>query len=320
MSKLSRMQSRIRQAWGQAGARRASRHKSFLPDTQAPAEPRSKIRNIEEATLSSSVTGPPTAVSTPRIGVLDRQDVDQDLDHVLDQIVSGYTRARARAQSTSPSPSPGLETRVPSLETRVSQEGSDLPQDASAAQRTSRGSSRRPPTQQRGSQGPSQPIPEAGPSPFQEAFPDPTTPAGRAVWDACMSQVHDSNVEYRFFARLRSFDLACPRCGVVHLVRASKDGRLYTRGGKHYAMRWPSWEPILSAWRCRHCGLRLILGILAWQGWPARVGPLADHVPTVDEACRIREGYGTGVWIPATTPGKSKKANRVVRLPGTALK
>jgi ribosomal protein S27AE len=81
----------------------------------------------------------------------------------------------------------------------------------------------------------------------------------------------------RFFARLKAFDLACPRCGHVYIV------------GKSHK----TFKPRLGRWECSQCGLTLMLGILAW---PVRerdtLRQPADQIPDYREMLAIRKLSG----------------------------
>ena len=81
----------------------------------------------------------------------------------------------------------------------------------------------------------------------------------------------------RFFARVRSFDIACPRCDTVYLVGK---GHLY--GGR-------VWNPRTYRFECDRCGLTLDVGILAWRVGPGPSTPPPDCVPSVAQAGKIRE-------------------------------
>lgn len=71
----------------------------------------------------------------------------------------------------------------------------------------------------------------------------------------------------RFFGRIRSFDLACPRCDQVYQVGQG------TRTGL-------AWEPRTSRFRCvSGCALRMSLGILGWNVALGQATTPADSVP-----------------------------------------
>lgn len=81
-----------------------------------------------------------------------------------------------------------------------------------------------------------------------------------------------------FFARLKSFDLACPRCGAVFIVRSGKGQD--NRG--HYG-----WDPRTSTWKCYNCQGTFTLGIVAWSGTRRRRLP-PDCIPTLEQAKALR--------------------------------
>lgn len=84
----------------------------------------------------------------------------------------------------------------------------------------------------------------------------------------------------RFFARVRGFELACPRCGELSIIgEGKKDSKRVFDRSK-------------SIWHCRYCSLHLAIGIVAW---PVRNGPTGmpeDQVPTYREAMKLRELFG----------------------------
>lgn len=84
----------------------------------------------------------------------------------------------------------------------------------------------------------------------------------------------------RFFARVLSFELACPRCNeVARVTEHTKDNRSIFDRKK-------------SIFSCRGCSLHLAIGLIAW---PLRNGPTGmpgDTVPTYREAMQLREFIG----------------------------
>lgn len=97
----------------------------------------------------------------------------------------------------------------------------------------------------------------------------------------------------RFFARLHSFDLECPRCGDVYVIRLAK---------KKTSQPSPHWDPWTARFTCTNsaCGKTYLLGILAWPIVSApRVAssPPADQVPNERQLAQLRK-EGGGWWMP----------------------
>jgi hypothetical protein len=69
----------------------------------------------------------------------------------------------------------------------------------------------------------------------------------------------------RFFAQLRRAVIACPRCSKVAKIPG------------------PGWNPALQRWRCPHCSLILVLGVIAWQTGKSRTARPHDTVPSFSE-------------------------------------
>ncbi len=92
----------------------------------------------------------------------------------------------------------------------------------------------------------------------------------------------------RFFARLRTFDIECPHCGLVYRIRQDSPD-LY-------------WNPRTARFYCNisgGCGLQFTLGILAW---PVGTGkgsntPPADQVPGPRQLPQMRAEAGSW-WMP----------------------
>jgi predicted RNA-binding Zn-ribbon protein involved in translation (DUF1610 family) len=98
----------------------------------------------------------------------------------------------------------------------------------------------------------------------------------------------------RFFARLHSFDLECPHCGDVYVVRM---GSTRKRSEKH-----PNWDPTTGRFTCtnKDCGRVYVLGILAWPIVKApRVASATpeDQVPHPRQLAALRR-EGGGWWLP----------------------
>jgi hypothetical protein len=97
----------------------------------------------------------------------------------------------------------------------------------------------------------------------------------------------------RFFARLLSFDMECPRCGDVISIRAGYDRRDKKRN--------PAWDPATARFRCQNkaCNKTCVLGILAWpvsKGHSAKQIPL-DQIPNARQLAELRK-EGWGWWLP----------------------
>lgn len=74
----------------------------------------------------------------------------------------------------------------------------------------------------------------------------------------------------RTYARPRAFDVECPHCGALYVVK---------REGKT-SYRW--WDPVRSELRCDGCNRAYVVGLALWKvnpGKPAKGRPL-DQVPT----------------------------------------
>lgn len=109
----------------------------------------------------------------------------------------------------------------------------------------------------------------------------------------------------RFFARLSAFDLECPHCGAVHVVRyrGRRKQRLRpvspaTRRAKHQADI--NWDPWTSRFTCRECQRQFVLGLVAW---PIAANPAVASTPPRDQVPNPRQlGYlrkdGGGWWLP----------------------
>ncbi len=78
----------------------------------------------------------------------------------------------------------------------------------------------------------------------------------------------------RFFARVRTFDIACPRCSRVAVVRNQSAS--------------PRWNPSTSRWQCQSCQLVLVLGIVAYPRKPGTKAQPVDQVPTWKESIDMR--------------------------------
>lgn len=96
----------------------------------------------------------------------------------------------------------------------------------------------------------------------------------------------------RFFARIRSVEMACPRCGEVTVIPKLRT-RWVNKGVYRASL---TWNPQTQAWRCPECGLKLALGIIAYfppgsgnqHTAPEGMLPPLDTIPTPSEAKNLR--------------------------------
>ena len=89
----------------------------------------------------------------------------------------------------------------------------------------------------------------------------------------------------RFFARLLAFDLECPACGAVYVIRKR------TTGGK--------WDPTTARFACTRvgCDRTFVLGMVAWPIGPrAASQPPEDQVPNLRQLAALRR-EGGGWWM-----------------------
>lgn len=77
-----------------------------------------------------------------------------------------------------------------------------------------------------------------------------------------------------FFARLRGFDIECPRCAKLFTCTPGRKQAYF--------------DPRTSRWRCASCGLCLILGVIAWSPPIGASGTPCDQEPTVRQAMELR--------------------------------
>ncbi len=94
----------------------------------------------------------------------------------------------------------------------------------------------------------------------------------------------------RFFARVRAFDLACPRCGTLYKIGiGSKTQRC--------------WSDRLMRFDCFKCHWRAIIGIVAWPVPKGKrmnkfgLNVPIDATPNVREAQELRHALGSGLWM-----------------------
>lgn len=76
-------------------------------------------------------------------------------------------------------------------------------------------------------------------------------------------------IRSRTYARPRTFDLECPYCGQLYVIR-------------YAGQREPWWDPVRSELRCNGCNRAYVVGLALWpkpQGPGAKGRPL-DQVPS----------------------------------------
>lgn len=91
----------------------------------------------------------------------------------------------------------------------------------------------------------------------------------------------------RFFARLDSFTMECPRCGKVYQIRVDQKSS--------------GWDPTTGRWRCskvKSCNRTYILGIVAWPVYQHVGDPATpeDQVPSPRQLAELRR-EGGGWWL-----------------------
>ncbi len=93
----------------------------------------------------------------------------------------------------------------------------------------------------------------------------------------------------RFFARVRSFDMECPHCGLVYRVRKDTNPTI--------------WNPRTALFTCLDrrmggCKRTYVIGMLAWpKGRGSGSGaPPADQVPGPRQLAQLRQEAG-GWWM-----------------------
>ena len=95
----------------------------------------------------------------------------------------------------------------------------------------------------------------------------------------------------RIFARVRAFDVSCPRCGRIERVGVK-------------GVTWKgAWNPRNCRWRCKGCGKVYYVGLILWD--PAKGGhqrPPDDTTPNEREAAILRSRLN--VW------GREKRSSR----------
>ena len=103
----------------------------------------------------------------------------------------------------------------------------------------------------------------------------------------------------RFFARLQSFEMECPRCGKILVVgRGKPHDHLYNRVTS--IMECPKInvrDETTVVTKHPGCGMKFLIGIVAWpirKGHQPKARP-PDHVPTDRQLNRLRE-LSRGIW------------------------
>lgn len=104
----------------------------------------------------------------------------------------------------------------------------------------------------------------------------------------------------RFYAVPERGRMECPKCGTV------------LRWGLTTGQKWGDWNPLTSTLRCTRCGMRFVLGIVAWpihlgyQGrWPTSP---SDQLGTVRELIEARQQAG-GFWMRERRTRPDQSAN-----------
>jgi hypothetical protein len=97
---------------------------------------------------------------------------------------------------------------------------------------------------------------------------------------------------HRFFARLRSFDLSCPRCNTVDSVSALRP----------WWKRKANFNPWRSRWECRSCRKVFAVGVVLWPVSRAGNRPREDRpidtIPTKQELLGLQLAVERG-WTDA---------------------
>lgn len=90
----------------------------------------------------------------------------------------------------------------------------------------------------------------------------------------------------RIFARLRrsGFDVECPKCGALSLVRPRIRAPDRASGTASFDTR--NFDELTGMWKCRKCERRYQIGLIFYPRTPTRPAP--DTVPTVRQARELR--------------------------------
>lgn len=93
----------------------------------------------------------------------------------------------------------------------------------------------------------------------------------------------------RFFARVISAVLECPKCGTVAALGRGISGLTPTQG----------WDPTTARWKCHGCSKTYLIGLIAWPvrmgGWTTGTKPM-DQVPNERQLAQMR-GEAGGYWM-----------------------
>ena len=95
----------------------------------------------------------------------------------------------------------------------------------------------------------------------------------------------------RFFARVRCFDMACPRCGQIVSTSPHSDPQGRPLDRQPIAR---GWNPIRCRLTCAACGLRLIIGLIAWvlpEHTRSASQTAPDTSPSPEQALELRDEW-----------------------------
>lgn len=123
-----------------------------------------------------------------------------------------------------------------------------------------------------------------------------------------MPRLNPPPVGDRFFARVLSARLECPRCGFLDQFGPASRSR-GDRGNpeRRRKGRTPlGWNPVTGRWQCPSCRMTFVLGILAWpvaSGGSAGPATLPrDQVPSYRQLAQLR-AQGGGLWMRGALKG-----------------
>jgi hypothetical protein len=102
----------------------------------------------------------------------------------------------------------------------------------------------------------------------------------------------------RFFARVRSFDIECPDCGVVYVVRSEDETAVF--------------DERTSMFRCQCCDCVLQLGLFAWYASTAVLDFTRDQRPMPSQERWIRS-LSVG-WLASRVADQSDAVRRSAEL------